>query len=73
MKQLSSPEILKLSATERIQLVEDIWDSIIEIPDSISLTKEQKRELNRRLESYHLNPSQGSPWHEAKERIRRSL
>jgi putative addiction module component (TIGR02574 family) len=32
MKSLSIAEYVKLSVPERIQLVEDIWDSIAEIP-----------------------------------------
>ena len=70
MKTVSVSEILKLSVPERIQLAEDIWDSLLEVPDAISLTEDQKRELDRRLESYHLNPQQGSPWQEVKDRIR---
>ena len=61
MKHLS--EILELSVPERIQLAEDIWDSLLELPESLSLTEDQKQEIDRRLESYHLNPHQGSPWH----------
>ncbi len=70
MKTVSVSEILKLSVPERIQLAEDIWDSLLEVPDAISLTEDQKRDLDRRLESYHLNPQQGSPWQEVKDRIR---
>jgi len=55
---------------ERIQLVEDIWDSIAEVPESVPLTDEQKAELDRRLEAYHENPGEGSPWRTVRERIR---
>ena len=63
--------ILDLSVSERIQLVEDIWDSIAEVPDSLDLTKEQKRELDRRLDSYHQDPTAGSPWEDVLRRIRK--
>jgi len=65
---LSIPELLKLSVAERIQLVEDIWESIAAVPDSVPLTEAQKQELDRRLESYHRNPSEGSPWEEVRDR-----
>ena len=52
-------EILQLSVAERIQLVEDIWDSIAAVPDTISLTEEQQAELECRLEAYQANPSEG--------------
>ena len=62
-------DILELSVAERIQLVEDIWDSIAAVPESVPLSEEQKIELDRRLEAYHQNPDAGSPWGEVKQRI----
>ena len=63
-------DILELSIAERIQMVEDIWDSIAAVPEAVSLSEDQKKELDRRLEAYHLNPDSGSPWNEVRERIR---
>jgi putative addiction module component (TIGR02574 family) len=41
-------ELRKLSVAERIQLVEDLWDSIAADSD-LPLTDAQKAELDRRL------------------------
>ncbi|MFH0907998.1 MAG: addiction module protein [bacterium] len=60
---------MSLSAPERIQRVEDIWDSIAEVPESVPLSDEQKAELDRRLDAYHRNPDEGSPWGMVRERI----
>jgi putative addiction module component (TIGR02574 family) len=70
MSALEKAGILNLSVSERIQLVEDIWDSIAKTPDSVCITEEQKAELDRRLEAYHRNPSEGSPWEVVRERIK---
>ena len=70
MTTLVRENVLSLSVPERIQLVEDIWDTIVEVPDEVELSTEQKAELDRRLERYHLNPDEGSPWGMVKERIR---
>ena len=70
MTALVKANVLSLSVPERIQLVEDIWDTIAEVPEEITLTEEQKAELDRRLEAYHLNPDEGSPWGVVRERIR---
>jgi putative addiction module component (TIGR02574 family) len=64
-------EILQLSVAERIQLVEDIWDSIATVPDAVSLTEEQQAELERRLKAYHANPSEGISWNDLKTKLRR--
>lgn len=70
MSTLTKADVLSLSVPERIQLVEDIWDSIAEVPEEVGLTNEQKAELDRRLDAYHRNPAEGSPWGLVRERIR---
>ncbi len=62
MSKLSVAEALQLTIPERIQLVEDIWDSIASVPEQIALTPAQRDELDRRLENYRLHPGDGSPW-----------
>ncbi|NCC62713.1 MAG: addiction module protein [Verrucomicrobiae bacterium] len=62
--------ILELSVSERIQLVEDIWDSVAEAPESVPLTQNEKAELDRRLDAYHKDPNEGSPWGMVRERIK---
>ena len=61
-----SEEAKKLSIPERLALVEEIWDSIAEDNDYFELTDEQRQELDRRLESFRVNPSQGRTWEEIK-------
>ena len=63
-------DILELSIAERIQMVEDIRDSIAAVPEAVPLSEELKKELDRRLEAYHLDPDAGSPWIAVRERLR---
>lgn len=63
-------EIAQLSLSERIQLVEDIWDTVAAAPDDIGLTEPQREELERRLEAYRQNPQTVSSWQEVSQRIR---
>jgi putative addiction module component (TIGR02574 family) len=65
-------EIIRLSVAERIQLAQDIWDSIAADPAALPLTDAEKQELDRRLESYAQNPDEGLPWEELKEKVRKS-
>jgi putative addiction module component (TIGR02574 family) len=71
MEKITISDLLELSMSERIQLVEDLWDSIATVPEAVSLTEAQKEELDRRLDAYHKNPDAGSPWESVKERIRK--
>jgi len=49
----------KLSISDRILLVEEIWDTIAEENQAFELTDAQKRELDRRLESARSNAGHG--------------
>ena len=71
MSRLAKEDILNLSLSERIQLVEDIWDSIAEVPEAVTLTDDQKRELDNRLDAYRRNPGEGSPWETVRDRIQK--
>ncbi len=58
-----------LSIAERIELVEDIWDSIPDEQENLQLTEPQKQDLVRRLAAYEANPKAGSSWEEVKTRL----
>lgn len=59
----TTTEYMKLSISERIQLVEDIWDSIAaEAPDAVGLSQAQKAELHRRVAAHRADPSSAIPW-----------
>ena len=69
----SLQDLRRLPIQQRIQLVEDLWDSIAEEAAAIHLSKEQIAELDRRLDALEAQPESGTPWHIARERILASL
>ena len=54
----------RLSISERLQLVEDLWDTIAqEAPDAaLPVTPELAAELDRRLAEHEANPGAAIPW-----------
>lgn len=52
-----------LTPEERIQLAEELWDSLE--PSSIPLTPEFAAELRRRRDEYSRDGDPGQPWREA--------
>ena len=56
-----------LSIAERIQLVEDIWDSIAAETDALPLTEEQRAELDSRLKEHRRNPDSAIPWEQVRD------
>ena len=58
----------RLSAGERLQLAEEIWDSLeAELPE-FPLSDAQKQELDRRIAALEANPDAVVPWEEVQAR-----
>ena len=60
-----------LSVAERLQLVEDLWDSIAQdAPDeALPVTPELAAELERRLAEHERDPGSAVPWEEVRARL----
>lgn len=69
MNSLLSEQILPLSVPEKLQLIEEIWDSLFIDAEQIPLTQVQKQELDQRLASYQDVENQGESWEVVKQRI----
>jgi putative addiction module component (TIGR02574 family) len=64
------PDFSQLSIAERIQLVEDIWDSIVaENPAAIQLSDGQRQEIRRRLEAHDAEPDTSIPWEQVRSEL----
>ena len=62
-------EIQQLGIAERIQLVEDIWDSVAARASNFPITDAQKIELDRRLKKHQDNPLSGSSLEQIAQKI----
>lgn len=62
MKILTRDEIRRLSPTERLTLIGDLWDSLGEAP----LPQAQTSELDRRLESFDDDLADAVTWDQLK-------
>jgi len=72
MKKSIIAEVLQYDILERILLVEDIWDSIANVPEAVPISDSQRQELDRRLKAYHSDHKTGDPWDVVKKRIKAS-
>jgi putative addiction module component (TIGR02574 family) len=57
-------EILNLGVKERLELIDEIWDSLAAHPDAVPLTVAQRKELDRRKRVHKQDPSAAKPWSE---------
>jgi putative addiction module component (TIGR02574 family) len=62
-------ELKKLPIAERLQLVEDLWDSIAADQNALPDPPELIEEIRARVARFKANPSSGIPWEEVEKRI----
>ena len=67
---MSIDEIKMLDISERIILVEEIWNSIAKEQDNLGLSEYEKSVLDERLASLENNPDALMSWDEMKDKIR---
>ena len=61
-------ELMQLTPAERLELVDELWDSILP-QDLPPLTEEQKQEIERSYEALVRDPNRGSTWEDARARL----
>lgn len=59
----------QLSPAERIQLAEELWDSVD--PSKVTLSAKQTEELDFRREHLRREGSQGRPWRDVIEELKK--
>jgi len=63
-------EISKLNLTEKILLIEDVWDSIAQSNLDLPMPEWQKRELDKRYKEYRAGEQKLHDWQSVHEEIR---
>jgi putative addiction module component (TIGR02574 family) len=61
-------EIRRLSVPDRLQLINDVWETLLE-EESLPLSEAQAREIGRRLEAYRQDGDRGMAWEELEEHL----
>jgi putative addiction module component (TIGR02574 family) len=64
------PSIFDLSPSEKLQLVEDLWDDLAGTPEAVPVHDWQRQELSRRKANLLRSPASGRSWEDVKQRVR---
>ncbi|HXX83956.1 MAG TPA: addiction module protein [Casimicrobiaceae bacterium] len=67
---MSSVDIAKLTPQQRLELLEQVWDSLAATPDAVPVTPAQREELSRRLDDLDREGPAGIPWDDVLRRVR---
>jgi putative addiction module component (TIGR02574 family) len=64
-------ELLRLPASQRVEIAMAMWESLTETEREaeLALTPEQKAELDRRLAEHDANPGSAIPWDEVRRKL----
>ena len=62
--------VFDLSPSEKLQLVEDLWDDIAATPNAVPVHPWQIEELERRKANLARNPASALTWDEVQRRVR---
>jgi putative addiction module component (TIGR02574 family) len=67
---MNSASIFDLSPSEKLQLVEDLWDDLAAAPEAVPVHDWHAQELARRKANLLKNPASGLPWEGVKGKVR---
>ncbi len=59
----------RMSPDERLQLVQEIWDSLTDEAEAWTLTDAQREEVDRRWAAHLANPQAAIPWEQVEAEI----
>src|ERR1019366_5894941 len=59
-----------LSPSEKLQLVQDLWDDLAAAPEAVPVHAWQEQELARRKANLLKNPASGLDWEDVKRKVR---
>ena len=70
MNSIPVTDILELPVSERLRLIELIWNSVAAVPDEVKVSPELQTELEVRLADFEANPEAGYSWDQVKSSLK---
>ena len=70
MSRVPIDHILELPAADRVAVIQEIWESMLEHPEDIEISAAQREELDRRWVDIQENPDDEEPWDDVLESLR---
>jgi putative addiction module component (TIGR02574 family) len=66
-------EALALKPSQRLRLVQEIWDSLVAEPETVEIPEWHRKALDERLAAHERDPSGTISYAEAKRRVRAAI
>lgn len=65
-------QIRQLPISEQVDLLRDVWDSLVDSGETVGLTREQQHDLDERLQRHRETPDDLVSWEQARREIERT-
>ena len=65
-------QIRQLPISEQVDLLRDVWDSLVDPGETVGLTREQQHDLDERLQRHRETPDDLVSWEQARREIERT-
>jgi putative addiction module component (TIGR02574 family) len=72
MRYPTPQEIQELSVADRLQLLEEVWETLANHEAALPMTEGHKQEIDRRLEEWHKTGENGATWQQVRKRIEKA-
>ncbi len=59
-------DVHQLSVNERLRLIEELWDSLDQVPGAVAIPDWHRDELDARTAAHERDPGASLPWDEVK-------
>lgn len=66
---LSKEEIHELPVPQRLELIGELWNSVVEAEDMLPITDEERKLLDEAIEEHRRDPGAARPWDEVRREI----
>ncbi|PYJ07767.1 MAG: addiction module protein [Verrucomicrobia bacterium] len=63
------PEVQRLSASEKLIFVAELWNELEANPSEVPVSREILEELDRRLDHFREHPDEFATWEAVKQRV----
>lgn len=66
---LSKEEIREIPVPQRLELIEELWESIVEGKEPLPVTDDERRMLDEAIEEHERDPDDARPWEDVRGEI----
>jgi putative addiction module component (TIGR02574 family) len=63
------PEVQRLSASEKLIFVSELWNDLEAHPSEVPVSREIIAELDRRMDHFRAHPDEFTTWEDVKKRL----